>query len=106
MRISDWSSDVCSSDLARGMQGIEDVKLEVVGLGYVGLPVAVASGGRLPTIGFDIKRKRIAELKSGRAITNEVTPEYRKSAVEGTSVSGRVGPGGVRRMNKRTTQRE
>jgi len=57
------------------MQALEDVKLAVIGLGYVGLPVAVAFGSRLPTVGFDINRKRIAELKEGRDITNEVTPE-------------------------------
>jgi UDP-N-acetyl-D-galactosamine dehydrogenase len=47
-------------------------KLAVVGLGYVGLPVAVAFGKKLPVVGFDINSKRIAELKSGEDSTLEV----------------------------------
>src|SRR5690606_4195178 len=58
----------------------KDVKLAVVGLGYVGLPVAVAFGSRIPTIGFDINKQRIADLKRGRDITNEVMAEEFASA--------------------------
>jgi UDP-N-acetyl-D-galactosamine dehydrogenase len=46
--------------------------VSVVGLGYVGLPVAVAFGKVGKTIGFDINDKRIAELKSGHDCTGEV----------------------------------
>lgn len=49
-------------------------KIAVVGLGYVGLPVAVAFGRRHAVVGFDIKAARIAELKAGRDSTEEVTP--------------------------------
>jgi UDP-N-acetyl-D-glucosamine/UDP-N-acetyl-D-galactosamine dehydrogenase len=49
-------------------------KIAVVGLGYVGLPVAVAFGRRHAVVGFDIKAARIAELKAGRDSTGEVTP--------------------------------
>jgi UDP-N-acetyl-D-galactosamine dehydrogenase len=50
-------------------------KLAVIGLGYVGLPVAVAFGRRgTPVIGFDIDTARIAELKAGRDRTREVEP--------------------------------
>ncbi len=49
-------------------------KIAVVGLGYVGLPVAVAFGHSHPVVGFDIKAGRIAELKSGKDSTEEVTP--------------------------------
>lgn len=52
-----------------------DRKIAVVGLGYVGLPVAVAFGQRHPVVGFDIKASRIAELKAGKDSTEEVTPE-------------------------------
>lgn len=48
-------------------------KIAMVGLGYVGLPVAVAFGKTHPVVGFDIKPARIAELKSGRDSTGEVT---------------------------------
>jgi len=44
----------------------------VIGLGYVGLPLAVEFGKRYPTIGFDINRSRINELKEGRDSTLEV----------------------------------
>ncbi len=44
----------------------------VIGLGYVGLPLAVAFGQRFKTVGFDIKRDRIAELRAGHDTTLEV----------------------------------
>ncbi|MGB7258618.1 MAG: nucleotide sugar dehydrogenase, partial [Pseudolabrys sp.] len=51
-------------------------KIAVIGLGYVGLPVVVAFARSGATaIGFDIDRKRIAELKAGRDRTREVEPE-------------------------------
>ncbi len=49
-------------------------KLAVIGLGYVGLPVAVAFGKKLPTIGFDINVARISELQRGEDSTLEVEP--------------------------------
>jgi UDP-N-acetyl-D-glucosamine/UDP-N-acetyl-D-galactosamine dehydrogenase len=55
-------------------------KIAVVGLGYVGLPMAVAFGKVHPVVGFDIKAARIAELRSGRDSTEEVTSEELKSA--------------------------
>lgn len=50
-------------------------KIAVIGLGYVGLPLAVEFGKRRPTVGFDIDQGRIAELESGRDRTREATPE-------------------------------
>lgn len=50
-------------------------KIAVVGLGYVGLPVAVAFGKIEQTVGFDINSERIKELKSGYDRTGEVEPE-------------------------------
>ena len=52
-----------------------DFKLAIIGLGYVGLPLAVEFGRKRKVIGFDIKQERIHELKSGHDSTNEVTPE-------------------------------
>ena len=49
-------------------------KIAVMGLGYVGLPVAVAFGQTHPVVGFDIKSARIAELKVGHDSTEEVLP--------------------------------
>jgi len=53
----------------------EQTKVCVIGLGYVGLPLAVGFGRHLPTLGFDINTTRIAELQSQRDHTLEVTPE-------------------------------
>lgn len=47
----------------------------VVGLGYVGLPLAVEFGKKYPTLGFDINKKRIEELKTGHDGTLEVSSE-------------------------------
>ena len=55
-------------------------KIAVVGLGYVGLPVAVAFGKQHPVIGFDINENRIETLKSGIDYTNEIEPEDLKEA--------------------------
>lgn len=54
--------------------------VSVVGLGYVGLPVAVAFGQQKQTIGFDINAKRIAELRGGHDHTGEVTDDELKIA--------------------------
>jgi UDP-N-acetyl-D-galactosamine dehydrogenase len=50
-------------------------KLAIIGLGYVGLPLAVAFGKTRPVVGFDINEARIAELRAGRDHTLEVTSE-------------------------------
>lgn len=57
------------------MLDLSEVKLAVLGLGYVGLPLAVEFGKRRAVVGFDIDPARIAELKSGRDHTLEVEPE-------------------------------
>src|SRR5699024_3122132 len=54
--------------------------IAVVGLGYVGLPVAVEFGKKQHVIGFDINPKRIAELEKGFDFTNEVEESDLKSA--------------------------
>ena len=54
--------------------------VSVVGLGYVGLPVAVAFGKIRKTVGFDINAVRVEELKSGHDRTGEVPSEDLKSA--------------------------
>lgn len=56
------------------------VRLAIIGLGYVGLPLAVEFGSRLPTIGFDISARRVEELRRGRDHTLEVTTEELKKA--------------------------
>ena len=51
---------------------LETARVGVVGLGYVGLPLAVAFGHRFETVGFDINRTRVDELRAGRDNTLEV----------------------------------
>uniref|UniRef100_UPI00334225C5 Vi polysaccharide biosynthesis UDP-N-acetylglucosamine C-6 dehydrogenase TviB n=1 Tax=Castellaniella defragrans TaxID=75697 RepID=UPI00334225C5 len=55
------------------MLDIHDVKLAVVGLGYVGLPLAVEFGKRRNVLGFDINARRIEELRAGTDHTLEVS---------------------------------
>ena len=50
-------------------------KIAVIGLGYVGLPLAVEFGKVMPTLGFDINDNRINELVNNIDRTNEVTSE-------------------------------
>jgi UDP-N-acetyl-D-galactosamine dehydrogenase len=55
-------------------------RIVVIGLGYVGLPLAVALARQFDTIGFDIDQKRVVELRNGRDRTNEVTPDALKAS--------------------------
>jgi len=57
------------------VQKVEDVKIAVVGLGYVGLPLAVEFAKQLPVVGFDINEARVAELRAGHDRTLEVSDE-------------------------------
>jgi UDP-N-acetyl-D-galactosamine dehydrogenase len=50
-----------------------DLKIAVIGLGYVGLPLAVEFGKRFPTVGFDVNPARLSEIQSGEDSTREVT---------------------------------
>ena len=50
-------------------------KLAIIGLGYVGLPLAVAFGKQFQTVGFDINPQRIEELSNGVDHTLEVSSE-------------------------------
>ena len=54
---------------------LDDLKIAVIGLGYVGLPLAVEFGKKFSTVGFDINRKRVDELRSGNDFTLEVNSE-------------------------------
>ena len=48
---------------------IQDIKLGIIGLGYVGLPLAVEFGKYRAVVGFDINQKRIDQLKAGHDFT-------------------------------------
>ncbi|WP_417915194.1 Vi polysaccharide biosynthesis UDP-N-acetylglucosamine C-6 dehydrogenase TviB [Candidatus Electronema sp. JM] len=57
------------------MPDLSSTKLAVIGLGYVGLPLAVEFSKKLPCVGFDLKAQRIAELRQGNDSTREVSEE-------------------------------
>ncbi|SFR06061.1 Vi polysaccharide biosynthesis UDP-N-acetylglucosamine C-6 dehydrogenase TviB [Poseidonocella sedimentorum] len=57
-------------------------KIAIIGLGYVGLPLAVEFGKHRPTIGFDINADRIAELQKGVERTREVEPDELAQATQ------------------------
>jgi len=59
---------------------LNDKKIAVIGLGYVGLPLAVEFGKKFETIGFDINKERLKELENGYDRTLEVEEEKLKSA--------------------------
>ncbi|HEX7325895.1 MAG TPA: Vi polysaccharide biosynthesis UDP-N-acetylglucosamine C-6 dehydrogenase TviB [Rhodanobacteraceae bacterium] len=60
----------------------QDIRLAVIGLGYVGLPLAVGFGRQIPTLGFDIKAERIAELQRHEDHTLETSPDELRAATK------------------------
>lgn len=59
---------------------LDSLNIGIVGLGYVGLPLAVEFGKKYPTLGFDINVARVQELESGKDSTLECSPEELASA--------------------------
>jgi UDP-N-acetyl-D-galactosamine dehydrogenase len=62
-------------------------KIAVVGLGYVGLPLAVALAAKYRVVGFDISADRVASLKAGHDATHEISAEQLKAA-SGLKITG------------------
>jgi UDP-N-acetyl-D-galactosamine dehydrogenase len=59
---------------------LTELKVGIIGLGYVGLPLAVEFGKKFPVLGFDINQGRIAQLQSGHDSTLEVSDEELKES--------------------------
>ena len=57
------------------MQLLENNRIGILGLGYVGLPLAIEFGKQFDTVGFDINHERIQALREGRDSTHESTPD-------------------------------
>ncbi|SFB30624.1 nucleotide sugar dehydrogenase [Algoriphagus aquimarinus] len=69
-------------------EDLKDVKIAIIGLGYVGLPLAVEFAKKYPTVGFDIDTKRVGELNGGVDNTREVENDMlQKVLVKGFSSS-------------------
>jgi UDP-N-acetyl-D-galactosamine dehydrogenase len=64
------------------LRPLEDTRIAVIGLGYVGLPLAVAFAGRYPTLGFDIDRERVGQLRAGHDGTGEVSRDELAGATQ------------------------
>jgi UDP-N-acetyl-D-galactosamine dehydrogenase len=73
--------------MQRGIVKISEVKIGVIGLGYVGLPLAVEFGKKYPTVGFDVNAKRVSALQSGHDITLETSSDEIAAASELTFIT-------------------
>jgi UDP-N-acetyl-D-galactosamine dehydrogenase len=62
------------------IDSLQDVRLGIIGLGYVGLPLAAEFGRKVETIGFDINSRRIEQLCAGDDVTREVTADMLRDA--------------------------
>lgn len=60
---------------------MESIRVAVIGLGYVGLPLARLFATRYPVVGFDVKQERVAALREGHDITQEVSDELLRSVL-------------------------
>lgn len=66
---------------------MSNTKIAIIGLGYVGLPLAVAFAEKYPVIGFDINQARVNELMTGHDFTLEVADDLLKSVLNTTPAS-------------------
>lgn len=60
---------------------MEKIRIAVVGLGYVGLPLACVFASKYPVVGFDVKQERVSALKLGEDVTKEVPEELLESVL-------------------------
>ncbi|SHN07023.1 UDP-N-acetyl-D-galactosamine dehydrogenase [Cyclobacterium lianum] len=70
---------------------LAEAKIAVIGLGYVGLPLAVEFAKKFPVIGFDISEKRVKELNAGKDGTLEVADDDLKAVLVGKPEPGKKG---------------
>ncbi|MHC5362120.1 nucleotide sugar dehydrogenase [Myroides sp. LJL110] len=68
----------------------KELKIAVIGQGYVGLPLALAFAQHFPVVGFDIKESRVAELQEGIDLTKEVDENQLKDSILTYNNSGGV----------------
>lgn len=68
------------------MKDLKDSKIAVIGLGYVGLPLAVEFAKKFPTVGFDINKERVEELAKGHDHTLEVEDENLQSVLKANPI--------------------
>ncbi|ALP54119.1 Vi polysaccharide biosynthesis protein VipA/TviB [Candidatus Tenderia electrophaga] len=78
------------------MHTLKNVKIGMIGLGYVGLPLAVEFGKKMPVVGLDINQGRIDELKAGKDSSLEVEPE---ELIKATQLSYTSNPADLKDCN-------
>jgi UDP-N-acetyl-D-galactosamine dehydrogenase len=78
------------------MHSTSDLRLAVVGLGYVGLPLAVEFAKTRPVVGFDINERRISDLRGGHDVTRELS---RQELAEGHLLSFTTKPADIAACN-------
>ncbi|MDA0937168.1 MAG: hypothetical protein O2878_08605, partial [Bacteroidetes bacterium] len=64
---------------------MKDIKIGIIGLGYVGLPLAVEFAKKYPVVGYDINRDRVSDLKKGNDHTLEVDSKSLKDVLPESS---------------------
>ena len=74
---------------------MSSIRIAVIGLGYVGLPLAVEFAKKYPVVGFDIKQERVGELRQGHDATLEVSSEELKSVLCESNFNGEGGSSGL-----------
>lgn len=72
------------------VKAIQDSKIGIIGLGYVGLPLAVEFAKKFPVVGLDINQTRVSELMNGRDLTLEVEDELLTSVLVPSSPAARA----------------
>jgi UDP-N-acetyl-D-galactosamine dehydrogenase len=77
------------------LKALKDSKIALIGLGYVGLPLAVEFAKKYPTVGFDINKKRIQELGEGIDRTLEVANEELKAVSVANPTAMKGGANGL-----------
>lgn len=66
---------------------MNNIKIAIIGLGYVGLPLARLFATKYPVVGFDINQKRINELQAGNDVTLEVEPHLLKAVIKSSNTN-------------------
>ena len=69
---------------------MEQQRIAVVGLGYVGLPLSVALARKFATIGFDVSTRRIEELERGDDSTHEVSADALRTTRHHTALAAQI----------------
>src|ERR1700748_2024978 len=83
------TSSFSAKVLFESLKHPENIKIAVIGLGYVGLPLAVEFAKKYDVLGFDINEKRVDELNSGYDVTKEADLTELLNVIEMRKTSGK-----------------